>query len=357
MKDYYQILGVPKQATPDEIKKAFHKLAHKYHPDKKGGDEAKFKEVNEAYQVLSDNGKRAQYDRFGQSDFGGGQPGGGAWDFTNFAGGQGGEGFAFDFGDLFNDFFAGRGGAAGGRKQKRGRDISVDVQLPFAEAIFGSTRQILITKIGYCPVCTGTGAKPGSNLKTCATCNGRGELNETRQSFLGAISTRRECTTCNGRGQVPETPCANCAGRGVVRQTEEVKIVIPAGVNDGEIIRLTGKGEALAGGSAGDLYVRIHVERHPNLRREGDNLLMDLPVKLTDALLGAEYPVTTIDGELKVKIPEGITYGEVLRVKGRGVPAKGGKRGDLYLRVLVKTPTKLSKKTRGLVEDLKKEGL
>jgi molecular chaperone DnaJ len=354
MKDYYQILGVTKSASPDEIKKAFHKLAHKYHPDKKGGDEAKFKEVNEAYQVLSDSQKRAQYDRFGQSDFGG-APGGGAWDFTNFAG-AGGEGFAFDFGDLFSDFFGGRQGA-GGRKQKRGRDISVDVQLPFAEAIFGATREILITKIGYCPVCAGSGAKPGTAQKTCVTCNGRGEINETRQSFLGAISTRRECSACHGRGQVPETPCANCTGRGVVRQTEEVKVVIPAGVSDGEIIRLTGKGEALAGGAAGDLYVRLHVERHATLRREGDNLVMDLPVKLTDALLGAEYPVTTIDGELKVKIPEGISYGEVLRVKGRGVPNRAGKRGDLYLRVLVKTPAKLSKRTKQLVEDLKKEGL
>lgn len=354
-KDYYQILGVERGATSDDIKKAFHKLAHKYHPDKKGGDESKFKEVNEAYQILSDERKRQAYDTYGDStgaDFSAAGGPAGGWDFSGFE--TGGQGFQFDIGDLFGEFF---GGGSRGRRSRRGRDISVDIQIPFVEAIFGSERTVLITKIGVCDHCRGNGAEPGSGKRRCDGCNGRGKIHETRRSLLGSFSAARECEVCNGSGEVPEKRCHDCGGSGVVRKNEEVKIATPPGVNDGEMIRLTGRGEAAPRGTAGDLYVKVHVERHPVFRRDGDNLVTDLPIKLTDAVLGAEQELKTLDGQLKVKIPEGISSGEILRVKGRGVPTGPGRRGDLYIHIKIKTPDKLSKKARQLVEDLRKEGL
>ncbi len=372
-KDYYQILGVERGATSDDIKKAFHKLAHKYHPDKKGGDEGKFKEVNEAYQVLSNSRKRQAYDHYGQAGGDGfSAPGGPAsWDFGGFsapgaapAGGQGpasgwdsaGQAFQFDLGDLFGEFFGGspRGGR---RRTRRGRDISVDIQIPFAEAVFGSERTLLITKIGQCDNCAGKGAEPGSSKRPCVTCNGRGQVNETRRSLLGSFSAVRECEVCWGAGEVPEHRCATCGGHGVMRKNEEIKVTIPFGVTDGEMIRLAGRGEAAPRGVSGDLYVKVHVERHPVFRREGDNLAMNLNVKLSDAILGAEQELKTLDGQVKVKIPEGISSGEILRVKGRGVPTGPGRRGDLYIHIKVKTPEKLSKKARQIVEDLREEGL
>ncbi len=352
-KNYYEILGVGQQASKEEIKKAFHKLAHKYHPDKKGGDEAKFKEVSEAYQVLSDEGKRRQYDAYGSASAGGGNPGGFGFDFSNFTG-QNGADFEFDLGDIFGDFFgsARRGGA------KRGRDISVDIQVSFAESIFGTERKVLINKIGLCETCSGSGAAVGATQKTCTTCAGKGKIHETRRSFLGTFSVARECEVCRGSGKVPEKPCANCSGRGVLKKTEEIKIVVPAGIENGEMIRLANKGEAVAqGGVAGDLYVRVHVEKHKFLRRDGQNLTMDLPVKLTDALLGSEYSIETLDGAVKVRIPAGVAYGEIIRVPGRGVPAQSGRRGDLLIRAVIQIPTKLSKKARATVEELKGEGI
>lgn len=356
-KDYYQILGLKRDASADEIRRAFHRLAHKYHPDKKGGDESKFKEVNEAYQVLSDARKRQSYDNFGRaggdSNFSAqGEPAGG-WDFSGFDPGQG---FQFDLSDLFGEFFGGspRGGR---RRTRRGRDISVDIQIPFGEAVFGNERTLLITKIGQCDNCAGSGAEPGSNKRQCDTCNGRGKIHETSRSFLGSFSAVRECEVCNGSGEVPERRCAVCGGHGVVRKNEEIKVTIPPGITDGEMIRLVGRGEAAPKGVAGDLYVKVHVERHPVFRREGDNLAMDLNVKLSDAVLGAEQELKTLDGQVKVKIPEGISSGEILRVKGRGVPLAPGRRGDLHIHIKIKTPDKLSKKARQLVEDLKKEGL
>ena len=354
-KDYYAILGVPRQASRDEIKKAFHKLAHKYHPDKKGGDEIKFKEVNEAYQILSDDRKRAQYDAMGSAGFGGahdfsGQGAAPGWDFSNFAAAE--NGFQFDLGDIFEDFFGGARTA-----KRRGRDISVDIEISFAESIFGATRKVLINKVGECDVCGGSGTKAGSSLKTCSACGGQGRMRESRRSFLGSFTTWRECKECQGSGKIPEMPCSACGGFGILKKTDEAKIVIPAGIQDGEMIRLPNKGEAVPRGVAGDLYVRIHVERHHSFRRDGANLLMELPIKLTDSLLGAEYAIKTLEGdEIKIKIPEGITYGEMLRVRGRGVPRKAG-RGDLLIRIIIKIPTKLSKKAQDIIEDLKKEGL
>jgi molecular chaperone DnaJ len=355
-KNYYDTLGVTKNASKDEIKKAFHKLAHKYHPDKKDGDEAKFKEINEAYQVLSDDAKRQQYDNFGSAGGGfSGQGGTGGFDFSGFSSDDLG-GIQFDFGDIFSNIFnGGRGGAS--TRAKRGRDISVDIEIPFAEAIFGTERQMLINKVSQCEECKGSGAKPGTAMKKCATCAGKGKIQETRQSFLGIINTMQECPTCHGRGEVPEKACGVCNGAGVLKKAEEINVVIPPGIESGEMIRLSGRGEAVTAGVAGDLYVRVHVEKHPVFKRDGANLTMDLPVKLSDALLGGEYAVPTLEGETKVTIPAGVSYGEVLRVRGQGVGPRGGRRGDLLVKVLIKNPTKLSKKAKGLIDELRQEGL
>ncbi len=360
-KDYYSILGVEKAASKDEIKKAFRTLAHKYHPDKKDGDEAKFKEVNEAYQVLSDEKKRAQYDQFGanyqnagaggyQGGFGGGFEG---FDFSGFQNGQ-----EFDFGnlnDIFSDFF---GGGMGGRQQaRRGRDISTEMQVPFADAIFGTERKILLTKTSECLACHGKGAKPGTKMDTCKRCNGQGQIRENKRSFLGVISTNKLCEECIGSGQVPHEKCEKCHGKGVLRREEEISISIPAGIRDGEMIRMSGLGEAVSNGTAGDLYIKINVAPHSMFRRDGHDLLMDLNIKLSDALLGTEYPIQTLDGEVKIAVPEGVAVDEILRVKGKGVPIAKGKRGDLLIRLHIKLPNKLSRHSRELVEKLKEEGI
>lgn len=350
-KDYYEILGVNRSASKDEIKKAFHRLAHKYHPDKKGGDEAKFKEVNEAFQILSNDQRRQQYDSYGSSGgFNGQAPG---WDFSNFAGANG-QNVEFDLGDIFGDFFGGKQATGANR---RGRDISVDIQIPFTEAVFGTERKVLINKIGVCDTCQGKGAAAGSKLISCKTCGGKGQIRETKRSFFGTFSTTRGCDSCFGSGQVPENPCNVCTGRGVIKKTEEIKIVVPAGIENGEMIRMSNKGEAVSNGVSGDLYIRVHVEEHATFRRDGENLTMDLPILFSESLLGAEREVVAIDGKIKVKIPEGINYGEILRVRGRGVPTRGNKRGDLLIRITFKTAGKLSKKARSLVEELKKEGI
>jgi len=358
-KNYYQTLGVDKKASKDDIKKAFRRLAQKYHPDKSGGDENKFKEINEAYQILSDEHRRKEYDTYGQTFSQGGPSGGSAqggpfagFDFTDFAGN--GMGFeAGDLGDIFAEFFG------GGRtqQQSRGRDISIDIEVSFADSIFGTTRNVLITKVSHCTTWKGSGAKDGSATKKCASCGGKGRLRQTRRSILGNITSETVCDKCFGAGEVPEENCTTCGGAGVSRRAEEVSVAIPSGIQQGEMIRLSGMGEAVPHGRAGDLYVKLHVEAHKTFRRAGLNLNMDLEVKLTDALTGSTYSVQTLDGDLKVKVPEGVTPGEILRVKGYGVPSHGGNRGDLMIKVVVKMPSKLSKKAHALVEELRAEGL
>jgi len=356
-KDYYKTLGVEKNASKEEVKKAFHKLAHKYHPDKQGGDEAKFKEINEAYQILSDDNKRAQYDRFGEGDFAGSDAGRAhGFDFSGFDfSGQNGEGFQFDLGDIFGDLFGGGGGQT---QTKRGRDISVDIQLSFKEAIFGTERQILLTKISACAACQGSGAEPKSQMRKCAVCEGKGQVKETRRSIFGTFQSARVCETCFGRGEVPEKKCATCHGVGVINRQESIKVAIPSGIDNGEMIRLTGQGEATPGGQTGDLYVKIHVERDPTFKRLGNDLAMELKVKLTEAILGAEEVIETLDGRLTLKIPAGLSYGEILRVKEKGIPIRNSRRrGDLLVRVVFTTPGKLSKKAKQNFEDLRAEGL
>jgi molecular chaperone DnaJ len=373
-KDYYQILGIQKGASKEEIKKAFRVLAQKHHPDKKGGDSGKFKEINEAYQVLSDDKKRAEYDTYGRTFEGGrGASGfdpndfgfsnqGGQWDFSGF-GGQGFEGFSaengqssgfeFDLGDIFGDIFGGRGGT---RKQ-RGRDISIDVELSFAESIFGVERKMLLNKISVCNSCRGSGAREGTEMIICQACNGKGKIHETKRSFFGAVSSVRVCDNCSGAGKIPKEKCRECAGEGTVRKEEEISVKIPPGIDDGEMIRISGGGEALARGTPGDLYVKIHVRTHPVWRKEGKDLVTDLNIKLSTALLGGEFPIKTLDGEIVVKIPEGVNIGEILRIKSRGVPIGKQNRGDMLIKLHIEMPKRMSKEAKKLVEELKKEGI
>ena len=356
------MLGVDKKASQDDIKKAFRKLAHKYHPDKGGNDEAKFKEITEAYAVLSDEKKRREYDAYGQS-FPGGMPGGqggnpfGGFDFSGFQNGFANGGAEFDLGDIFGDLFGqGRGGAQ--RGAPRGRDISIDIELSFKDAAFGTERSVLIAKVGSCATCGGNGAKPGTELEQCKTCNGSGRVHELRNSILGQFSSVRPCTACDGTGKVPKEKCADCKGHGTVRRQEEIHIKIPAGIDNGEMIRMPQLGEAIKGGTNGDLYVKVHVKPHPVFRREGQNLIMHLPIKLTDAVLGTSVSIEDLEGKtLEVKVPPMKRPEELLRVRGKGIPTGGSSRGDIIIRLETALPQKLSSKARKALEDLKSEGL
>lgn len=365
-KDYYETLGINKGASKDEIKKAFYKLAHKYHPDKKEGNEAKFKQVNEAYQVLSDDNKRSKYDQFGSGfenmgqqgggGFGGSHQGFGGFDFSG-AEGFGNAGADFDFGnlnDIFSDFF---GGGGSRREARRGRDISTEVQISFSDSIFGTNRKILITKTSSCLSCHGSGAKAGSGMVTCKTCNGQGHIRESKRTIFGNIASTKTCEVCLGTGEVPKELCENCRGKGVLRREEEVSIVIPAGIRDGEMIRMTGFGEAVSKGATGDLYIKINVAPHAVCKRDGHDLVMNLNLKLSDALLGTKYPIETLDGQIEVTIPEGVGINEILRVRGKGVPISKNKRGDLLIKLNIKLPSKISRSSRALIEELKKEGI
>lgn len=352
-KDYYNILGLEKGASKDEVKRAFRKLAAKYHPDKKTGDEAKYKEITEAYAVLGDEKKKAEYDTYGQSFNGaGGGAGFGGFDFSGFQQGFNGQGFEFDLNDLFQGFGFGNSGG----RNRRGNDVSIDINLSFRDSIFGVSRKVLLTKNNTCDVCTGSGAKQGTEKVACTTCGGNGKVRETRQSIMGSFTTVRECTACNGTGTVPKERCEACSGNGVKRSQSEITMKIPAGIQNGEVIRMTGQGEAMTGGQPGDLYVKVHVETDPTIRREGSNLYSKLPIKLTDALLGGTYTVETLDGAIDVKIPAGISHGELIRIKGKGVPSERS-RGDFMVKVSVETPKKLSRKAQKLIEELRSEGL
>src|ERR1035437_216073 len=367
-KDYYETLGVPKSASKDEIKKAFYKLAQKYHPDKKGGNEAKFKQANEAYQILSDDTKRSKYDQYGSGfentgtqggGYSGAQGGFGGFEGFDFSEGFQNGGVNFDMGnlnDIFSDFFG--GGMGGGRTEaRRGRDISTEIQISFSDSIFGVNRKILITKTSQCLTCHGSGAKVGSKMETCKHCNGQGKIREAKRTIFGNISNTKICEVCLGTGEVPHELCDKCKGKGVLRREEEVSIVIPAGIRDGEMVRMTGFGEAVSHGTAGDLYIKINVALHPVFKREGNDLVMNLNLKLSDALLGTKYPIETLDGNIEVTIPEGVTINEILRVRGKGVPNAKNKRGDLLIKLNIKLPGRLSRESRELIEKLKKEGI
>ncbi len=358
-KNYYDVLGVDKNASKEDIKKAFYKLAAKYHPDKKDGDEAKFKEVNEAYQTLSDEKKRREYDTYGQTFNGAGPQGGG---FGGFGGGFNQADFGdmqFDFGDLgdiFGDMF---GGGFGGSRQKRGRDISLEIDVPFTEAIFGTERNVLISKVSTCETCSGDGAKPGTKKKTCTVCNGQGKVHDVKKTFMGNFQTVITCSVCRGVGQIPEEKCHTCKGQGVYGKREEINITVPAGISNGEMIRMTGMGEAVAQGVTGDLYVKINVTPHKLWKREGNDLVITHEIKLTDALLGVRHKIDGLDGSIDIEIAPGAQAGEILRVKGRGVPHvhEKGRRGDVLVKLSIAMPKKLSKKAQAFIEGLREEGI
>ncbi|TSC68486.1 MAG: molecular chaperone DnaJ [Parcubacteria group bacterium Gr01-1014_66] len=365
-KDYYKVLGIPRNATKEDVKKAYRTLAHKFHPDKAGGDETRFKEINEAYQVLSDDKKRGQYDRFGQVFEGGagGHQGGFEWPGgTRFdMSGDGAGGFGdFDFADIFEDFFGGSMAREGRKKSqdRRGKDVQIEMNIPFAESILGGKREIELTKIARCPRCEGSGGEPKTGFITCPTCQGRGNVQRTQRTFLGSFAQVSVCVECIGSGKRPEKPCVECRGRGVASRQERLEIFIPKGVREGEVLKISGKGEAsLTGGPPGDLYIQLHVMPHDIFRRQGDDIVMVLPIKLSQALLGDTIEVKTLDGVLRMKIPEGTQASDLLKVRGKGVYTSSGySRGDLLVEIKIEIPKKLSKKIKELVAVLREEGM
>jgi molecular chaperone DnaJ len=374
-KDYYEILGVQKNATPDEIKKAFYKLAHKYHPDK-GGDAEKFKEANEAYQVLSDEKKRAQYDQFGTTFEGmGQQPGGGPFQWSWGTGQQQGEDFGFDFGDMgdLGDVFGQMFGFGGGGRRKhkdlkRGKDIEVDLEIPLEDVLKGKEREFNLYKYNTCARCQGLGAEPGSKIKECFSCRGTGQVQQIKKTIFGSFTQSATCPECRGEGYKPENPCNVCKGEGRVKSEEKIKIFVPAGVDQNQVIKVEGKGEAgRRGGKPGDLYVRIFVKKHPLFTREGDDLHVTENISVVQAVLGGEIEVPTLDSstsspqgttKILLTVPAGTESGKVLRISGKGLPHfQGYGRGDIYVQLVIRTPKKLSKRQKDLFEELKREGV
>jgi molecular chaperone DnaJ len=350
-RDYYEILGVSKSASADEIKKAFRRLAVKYHPDKDGGDEAKFKEINEAYEVLKDDAKRQRYDQFGHAGVGGASGGGAGGNPFNGFGGQG-QNINFDFGDLgLGDIFGSFFGGGQQQRSRRGQDLAVEVTLDFEEAVFGVEKDIALNLEGECRHCKGDGAEPGFGHKTCPTCHGTGQINRTMNTIFGAINQATTCQACHGTGKVPEKLCIHCHGRGTERQRQELKLKIPAGIDDGATIRLSGRGEAIHGGEKGDLYVAVRVKPHKKFTREGNIILSRETADMVTAALGGELTVDTVDGELTMKIPPGTQSGTDFKLAGHGVPnLRTGTRGAHIVTVHVQTPTKLSKRQKELLQ-------
>lgn len=354
-KDYYQILGVAKNASPDEIKKAFRRLAVLHHPDR-GGDEARFKEINEAYEVLKDPSKRQRYDQFGHAGVGSSAASEGA----GFGGFGGGQEFHFDFGDLglgdiLGNFFGGGfGGTSTGRQRARGRDIETTVEISFEDAVFGTEAELNLTLEDTCPHCKGSTVEPGHELTDCDRCKGSGQVYTVTRTIFGNIQQATTCSKCRGSGKVPEEVCSVCGGKGTKRKNQKVKLKIPAGVDDGATIRLREHGEAVAGGPKGDLYVNLRVKPHKKFTREGDLILSDEHVDMIDAALGTEIQVATVDGPVRMKVPAGTQSGTDFKLSGHGVPhLRGGGRGAHIVTIVVDTPRKLSKRQQELLEALR----
>lgn len=363
-RDYYEVLGVSKSASADEIKKAFRRLAVQHHPDR-GGDETKFKELNEAYEVLKDSSKRQRYDQFGHAGVGSSAASDGN-PFAGFGGtGPQSQGFNFDFGDLglgdiFGSFFGG-GAPGGGSRQKRGRDMETDVEISFTEAIFGAEVTLNLTMEDACGHCKGTTVEPGHELKTCDQCKGSGQVTNVMRTVFGNIQQAAPCTKCGGRGKIPEKVCSVCNGKGTQRKRQEIKLKVPAGIDDGATIRLREHGEAIADGPKGDLYVNIRVKPHKQFTREGDLILSSEHVPMVDAALGTEIKVETVDGKVTMKVPAGTQSGTDFKLSGHGVPhLKGNSRGAHIVTVHVDTPSRLSAEQQELLKrfgSTKKRGL
>ena len=367
-KDYYEILGVSKSATDDELKKAFRKMAKKYHPDanpdNKKEAEAKFKEVNEAYEVLSDPQKRRMYDQFGTADpsqagFGGGPFGGGngyysysSSDFGDFG----------DLGDIFSSFFGGgfSGQRTNSRKNngpKKGEDLNIGVEISFEESYLGVEKEIVITRLETCNICGGTGARKGTKPIKCPMCSGTGNVTTFQNTILGRVQTTRTCTECRGTGEIIKEPCENCHGKGNVRKTPKVKVKIPAGINDGQTVVLRGEGNpGIKGGMPGDLYITLKVRKHSIYRREENNVYCDIPITITQATLGGELEIPMVDGTIeKYKIPEGTQTGTAFTIRSKGFKIiNSSMQGNFIFRTIVQTPKRLTKEQRELLIELAK---
>ncbi len=366
-KDYYKILGVSKDASKNEIKKAFHRLAHKHHPHK-GGDAKTFKEINEAYRVLSDDQKRAQYDRFGQTfEQGGGSPNEDVpnWFWSNFSQGEG-SGINFDFGDvgsedlgdIFNEIFG-----FGGRKSQnpnRGKDIRVDVQVSLKEVLTGANKEITLKKFNQCKRCQGTGAEPGSEVEECFACRGTGRVQRIKRSFLGSFTQWAVCPECGGEGKKPKNPCNVCKGEGRIKEEEKISFFVPAGVDDNQLIKIANKGEAgKRGAGQGDLYIRILVKEHPSFERRGDDLYTLSKIPFSKAVLGGKTEIISLDDKkIELKVPKSTPSGKVFKISGKGIPHFSGYgRGDLFVKIKVEIPEKLNKSQKELLGKLKEQGL
>ncbi|WP_415885994.1 molecular chaperone DnaJ [Neptuniibacter sp. QD37_6] len=347
-RDYYEVLGVSKDSSDRDIKKAFRRMAMKYHPDRNPDDkdaEDKFKEVNEAYEVLSDAQKKAAYDQYGHA---GVDP--------NMRGGHGGGfdgNFSDIFGDVFGDIFGGGGGRGGRSSVQRGADLRYNMEMTLEEAVRGVEKSIKVPTLVECETCDGSGAKPGTSAKVCGTCGGQGQV-RMQQGFF---SVQQTCPTCHGEGKIITDPCTDCHGHGRKEKTKTLNVKIPAGVDTGDRIRLAGEGEAgTHGGPAGDLYVQVHVKDHPIFERDGKHLYCEVPISFVDAALGGELEVPTLDGRVKLKVPSETQTGKMFRLRGKGVaPVRGGSTGDLLVKVVVETPVKLSSRQKELLREFQDE--
>jgi molecular chaperone DnaJ len=358
-RDYYEVLGVEKTATDEELKKAYRKLAKKYHPDanpdNKEEAEAKFKELNEAYEVLSDKQKRSMYDQFGHNG-----PNGYANDFSGFSGFDGfsggfnGAGVDFDLNDIFSSFFGGGGRRTNRNGPVRGRDLKVHVEITFEEAAFGVSKEIVINRDEQCDTCKGTGSKPGTSAETCKVCGGRGTITTMQNTILGSFQSSRTCDNCGGTGKVISSPCTECKGRGTVKKQRRIKVSIPAGIDNGQVISLNGEGEpGLRGGGPGNLYITVSVKKHAIFTRKGDSIFCDVHVTFPQAALGAIIDVPTLNGTEKFDLAEGTQTGSIFTLKGKGIKNVNGRGiGDLYFTVIVDTPKRLNTEQRELIKKL-----
>lgn len=349
-RDYYEVLGVGKDASADEVKKAYRQAAIKYHPDKDGGDEAKFKEASEAYEVLKDPGKRQRYDQFGHAGVGGGSgPAGGPF------GGGSSQSAHFDFGEGLGDIFENFFGAGRQRgRTVRGNDIEAHIEISFEEAVFGVEKDIDFGLIDTCEHCGGTTAEPGHSLKTCGNCKGSGQVVHVMRTIFGNIQQAATCPQCHGTGKVPEKACRACHGKGTQHRRKSLRLKIPAGIDDGATIRLREQGEAVANGPKGDLFVSVRVKAHKRFTREGSLILSEEHVSMIDAALGTEIEVDTVDGPIRMKIPAGTQSGTDFKLSGHGVShIRSGTRGAHIVTIIVDTPTKLTKKQKELLEELR----
>ncbi|QXM06203.1 molecular chaperone DnaJ [Crassaminicella indica] len=346
-RDYYEVLGVDRGADEQTIKRAYRKLAMKYHPDRNPGDkeaEEKFKEVNEAYEILSDPNKKARYDQFGHAGVDGNAQGG-------FGGAAGFGGFEDIFGDIFDIFGGGFSSSRRKAGPKKGADLRYELAITFEEAAFGADKEVIIRRHEKCSTCNGTGAKPGTSKKTCSKCNGTGEVRYATRTPLGQFVNVKTCDVCNGEGYIIENPCIKCNGTGKELKQKKIQIKVPAGVDTGSVIPLRGEGEpGEKGGPNGDLYIVLRVRPHEIFKRDGNDVICEIPITFVQAALGDELIVPSLDGKIKYKIPEGTQSGTIFRIKGKGIPSlRGYGRGDLYVKVIVEVPKKLNEKQKELL--------